>query len=148
MNISDEQYKELMNRIAALEAMVSDLKALMRGLEPGAVATASEWFSQFAQTNYRWVPAKGSELTAQAKQAFAAKVKEAATKNARAPDLPWNVWDDLPLDQAEKVHGAIMGEEEKGRDQEKTLPQEGVPKVVKGSKWVPAPDYDIFETNT
>jgi hypothetical protein len=135
MNISGEQYVQLVNKIAGLEAMLSDLKALITGLEPPAVKTAGEWFSQFPQTRYRWVPPKGFELTAPAMQAFAATLKETATKNAQAPDLALNVGDDLSLDQAEEVDRAIMGEEEKGRDQEKALPQEGGAKVAKGSKW-------------
>jgi hypothetical protein len=49
MNISDEQYMELVNKIAALEAMLSELKAMITGLEPPAVKTAGEWFRRCVQ---------------------------------------------------------------------------------------------------
>lgn len=116
MDISDEQYKALIDQVAAMEAMLSDLKTAVRALKPVDEA-------------------KGvMERMTKAKAAF----QEAISRKS-APDL-YDAWDPSGDVSDSSDLNAQFYESENAEIKAEQVPQKGKVKLRKSRK--AAPEYD------
>ncbi len=138
MDISDEQYKALIDQVSAMEAMLADLKAAVRALQPiepkpmGAMERTTKAKATKAKAAFQEALTKPVEPS---KDYLKQPVRE-------PPDLydAWRMGDELSDSSDSSDPNAQFYESENAEIKAEQVPQKGKVKLLKSRK--AAPEYD------